>query len=52
VNGVVCPKKEKREEKKPKKVLTRAGIVRDVRFRDLPGLNPRCQPFLPLDQPR
>src|SRR5215831_9647472 len=29
VKGVVCPKKEKREQKLIKKVLTRAGIVRD-----------------------
>jgi hypothetical protein len=38
VNGVVCPKKEKREQKNTKKFLTRAGIVRDVRFPDEPGL--------------
>jgi hypothetical protein len=36
----VCPKKEKREQKNTKKFLTRAGIVRDVRFADLPGLSP------------
>ncbi len=30
VNGIVCPKKEKREQKIQKKFLTRAGIVRDV----------------------
>jgi hypothetical protein len=28
----VCPKKEKREQKNQKKVLTRAGIVRDFRL--------------------
>jgi hypothetical protein len=27
VNGVVCPTKEKREQKIQKKILTRAGIV-------------------------
>ncbi len=27
VNGIVCPKKERREQKSQKKVLTRAGIV-------------------------
>ena len=27
VDGVVCPKKEKREQKKSKKVLTRGGMV-------------------------
>jgi hypothetical protein len=31
VNGIVCPKKEKREQKIQKHFLTRAGIVRDVR---------------------
>jgi len=35
VNGVVCPKKEKRVQKIQKKFLTRAGIVRDVRFASL-----------------
>jgi hypothetical protein len=30
VNGVVCLKKEKRQQKNHKKVLTRAGIVRDA----------------------
>jgi hypothetical protein len=37
VNGVVCPKKEKREQKIEKNFLTRAGIVRDVRFPDYTG---------------
>src|SRR5215472_6703937 len=32
VKGVVCPKKEKREQKLIKKVLTRAGIVRDIAY--------------------
>src|SRR5215469_6128427 len=32
VKGVVCPKKEKREQKFIKKVLTRAGIVRDIAY--------------------
>src|SRR5215467_11833806 len=34
VKGVVCPKKEKREQKFIKKVLTRAGIVRDVAYNE------------------
>src|SRR5215469_13561692 len=32
VKGVVRPKKEKREQKFIKKVLTRAGIVRDIAY--------------------
>src|SRR6266576_5391606 len=32
VDGVVCLKKEKRQQKIQKKFLTRAGIVRDVRY--------------------
>jgi len=32
VNGVVCPKKERENKNYKKKFLTRAGIVRDVRF--------------------
>src|SRR5215469_17903190 len=32
VKGVVCPKKEKREQKFIQKVLTRAGIVRDIAY--------------------
>src|SRR5215469_5468278 len=32
VKEIVCPKKEKREQKFIKKVLTRAGIVRDVAY--------------------
>jgi hypothetical protein len=39
VNGVVCPKKERENKKYKKKFLTRAGIVRDVRFAlRLPGI--------------
>src|SRR5215469_11337070 len=34
VKGVVRPKKEKREQKFIKKVLTRAGIVRDVAYNE------------------
>src|ERR1700747_2770805 len=41
VHGVVCPKKEKREQKIQKNFLTRAGIVRDVRF----GVNQACGLF-------
>jgi len=30
--GIVCSKKEKREQKFIKKILTRAGIVRDIAY--------------------
>src|SRR5215471_9615364 len=42
VKGVVCPKKEKREQKLIKKVLTRAGIVRDVAYTESKFLHFKC----------